>query len=170
MNARKTITMLFLLVLLLGPLASCTATDNPDGKAAPDFTLATHDGKQFTLSKFKGNRGVVLVFFATWCPSCMAEVPEVKKLATSAKDKNVLVYGVNIEQSKRIVEKFVKDQQINYRILLDSNGEAAKAYGITGIPTVIGIDADGIVRYRAHLMPKDDDAFFKTLTKSLKDK
>jgi len=144
-----------------------SAQANTVGKAASDFTLRTHDGKQLTLSKLEGKRGAVLVFFATWCPSCMAEVPAVRKFANAAKNKNVLVYGVNIQQSQRIVERFVKDHQVNYRILLDTDAAVAKSYGITGIPTVIGVDADGIVRYREHRIPRDAIAFIKTLTAPL---
>lgn len=168
MNARKAIVLILLAVLALGAAVSRVAAANTVGKAASDFTLETHDGKKLTLSKLKGKSGVVLVFFATWCPSCMAEVPQVKKLVESSRKEKVLVYGVNIQQSKRIVEKFVKDRKINYRILLDSDAKVAKSYGVTGIPTVIGIDADGIVRYRAHSVPRDHAAFIKQLTKTLK--
>jgi len=97
----------------------------------------------------------------------MAEVPQVKKFVAASKDKNVLVYGVNIQQSRRIVERFVKDRKINYRILLDTDAKVAKAYGITGIPTVIGIDSKGVVRYREYGMPRNPSELIKTLTASL---
>ena len=168
MNARKATIIMLLTVLALGPAVSRVAVANTVGKAASDFTLETHDGKKLTLSKLKGKSGAVLVFFATWCPACMAEVPQVKKLVESARKEKVIVYGVNIQQSKRIVGKFVKDKKINYRILLDSDAKVTKSYGVTGIPTIIGIDGDGIVRYRAHGLPKDHAAFVKQLTKTLK--
>jgi len=151
-------------VLLIVPIAEA----NTVGKAASNFTLKTHDGKSLTLSNLKGKRGAVLVFFATWCPPCMAEVPEVKQLAAASRKKGVLVFGVNIRQNKRIIERFVKDKAINYRILLDSDAKVARAYGVRGIPTLIGIDTDGIVQYRAHSVPRDHEAFFKLLTKPLK--
>ena len=167
MNTRIKTPILLVAILLIGfPIASI-AQANTVGKPASDFTIETHDGKQFTLSKLEGKRGTVLVFFATWCPSCMAEVPEVKKFVTASADKNVLVYGVNIQQSKRIVERFVKDRKINYRILLDTDAKVAKAYGITGIPTVIGIDAKGVVGYREYGMPRNPGELIKTLTASL---
>ena len=97
----------------------------------------------------------------------MAEVPKVKKFVNVSKGKDVLVYGVNIEQPQRIVDRFVKEHKVNYRILLDRDGKASRAYGITGIPTVIGIDADGVVRYRAHAMPRDAKAFIRTMVAPL---
>lgn len=137
------------------------------GEVATDFTLQTHDGKELTLSSLKGKRGVVLVFFATWCPPCMAEVPHVKQFVESTRDRNVLVYGVNLQQPKRVVESFVRDREVNYRILLDSDGKVAKAYGVKGIPTIIGIDANGEVQYRAHALPSDAEALIKALTAPL---
>ena len=91
-----------------------------------------------------------------------------KGLAAASREKGVLVYGVNIRQNKRIIERFVKDKSINYRILLDSDGKVAGTYGVRGIPTIIGIDTDGIVRYRGHSVPEDYEAFIKLLTRPLK--
>ena len=167
MNKQKLFPVLLALAVLAGSALSYSAQANTVGKAASDFTLETHDGKKFTLSKLEGERGVVLVFFATWCPPCMAEVPHVKQFVELSKDRKVLVYGVNIQQSKRIVERFVKDRKINYRVLMDSQAKVAQAYGVTGIPTIIGIDGDGIVQYREHGLPKDSEAFIKSLTASL---
>jgi cytochrome c biogenesis protein CcmG/thiol:disulfide interchange protein DsbE len=137
------------------------------GEKALDFTLQTHDGKSLTLSKLQGKRGAVLVFFATWCPYCMAEVPEIKRFVEATRDKNVLVYGVNLQQDRRTVEKFIESDAINYRILLDTDSAVARKYGVTGIPHVIGIDAAGVVRHRSHALPEDKEAFIKTLTAPL---
>ncbi len=167
MNTQRIATVLVATALTLNFAVPRVARANTVGKSASDFTLQTHDGKKFTLSKLKGQRGAVLVFFATWCPACMAEVPKVKKFVNVSKGKDVLVYGVNIEQPQRIVDRFVKEHKVNYRILLDRDGKASRAYGITGIPTVIGIDADGVVRYRAHAMPRDAKAFIRTMVAPL---
>ncbi len=137
------------------------------GKQAPDFTLKTHDGKELTLSKLEGKRGTVLVFFATWCSACMAEVPRVKQFVEESRDDNVLVYGVNLEQPLRVVKKFVKDRDVNYRILLDADGSVAQGYEVRGIPTIVGIDANGVVRYRQHHLPKDTKGLIADLTKPL---
>ena len=137
------------------------------GKEAPDFALKTHDGRELALSKLEGKRGAVLVFFATWCPACMAEVPRIKQLVQESKDDKVLVYGVNLEQPARVVNKFVKDRDVNYRILLDADGSVAQAYQVRGIPTIVGIDANGIVRYRQHHLPKNTKDLIAELTKPL---
>jgi rhodanese-related sulfurtransferase/peroxiredoxin len=138
------------------------------GDKAADFTLRTHDGKSLTLSKLKGKRGAVLVFFATWCPSCMAEVPQIKKFVDESKDKGILVYGVNLQQEQRIVDNFVKSYKVNYRILMDLQGEAGKKYGVRGIPYIVGIDANGIVKYADHHLPSDKGKFIKSLAEGIK--
>jgi len=163
----STLAVLVIAALAVQALWVAPADANTVGQPAPDFTLQTHDGKSLTLSSLEGKRGVVLVFFATWCPACMAEVPQVKRFVEESRERNVLVYGVNIEQSQRIVDKFVQDHAINYRVLLDADGAVAKTYAVTGIPTIVGIDADGIVRFRDHALPKDKDAFVAELTKPL---
>jgi len=131
---------------------------------APDFTLKTHDGKSLTLSKLRGKRGVVLVFFTTWCTYCMTEVPHIKEFVKKSKDDGVLVFGVNIKQPKRIVDKFVKDKAVNYRILLDEEGKVAKSFNVSGIPAIFGIDASGVIRYSGNGLPKDEDALIRTLS------
>jgi len=137
---------------------------------ARDFTLKTHDGKSLTLSKLRGKRGVVLVFFATWCPHCMTEIPHIKRFVENSKDQKVLVYGVNIKQPDHVVDKFVKSKAVNYRILLDKEGKVSIAYGITGIPAVIGIDGNGVIKYKGHQIPEDEEAFIKLLNAPLADK
>ena len=167
MRIRREAITLVAVALVVALVVPGAAQANTVGKAASNFTLQTHDGKKLTLSSLKGKRGVVLVFFATWCPPCMAEVPHVKKFVESTRDRNVLVYGINIRQPKRVVQRFVRDRAVNYGILLDSDANVAKAYGVTGIPTIIGIDAEGLVRYRAHSLPRKAEALIKTLTAPL---
>jgi rhodanese-related sulfurtransferase/peroxiredoxin len=165
---KKYIAVPFVLFLVFMFLAEPYSKAISVGDKAPDFTLRTHDGKSLTLSKLQGKRGAVLVFFATWCPSCMAEVPQVKKFVDASKDKDILVYGVNLQQEQRIVDNFVKSYKVNYRILMDLQGEAGKKYGVRGIPYIVGIDANGVVKYADHHLPSDKGKFIKSLTEGIK--
>ena len=114
MRVRRKAITLVAVALVVALVVSDAARANTVGKAASNFTLQTHDGKELTLSRLKGKRGVVLVFFATWCPPCMAEVPHVKKFVESSRNMDVLVYGINIRQPKRVVQRFVRDRAVNY--------------------------------------------------------
>ena len=168
MNSKSLATLLFLAVLCLSLIPSqALAEGGKVGEPAVDFTLGTHDGKTLTLSKLKGKRAAVLVFFATWCPACMAEVPQVKAFTTASRNKKVLVYGVNVRQPERVVKRFVKSYEVNYRVLLDKEGSVTSSYEVTGIPLIVGIDGNGVIQYRGHSVPADHDTFIKTLTQGI---
>ena len=135
---------------------------------APDFTLTLLGGDQVTLSSFKGKKGVLLVFFATWCVSCMKETPEIKKFTKMAQKENVAVFGINYKQPAEIVERFKKSAKINYGILLDTDGTVAtEKYGIKGLPHIVGIDAKGGIIYRGTDLPDNKAEFIKNLKQGL---
>ena len=136
--------------------------------SAPDFTLASLGKGQVTLSRLKGKKGVVLVFFATWCVSCVQEVPEIKRFAAMAKKENIVVFGIDYKQPVEIVERFQKSAQIDYGILLDTEGTVTlDKYGIRGLPHIVGINAKGDIIYRGTALPDDKAAFIKNLQQGL---
>ncbi len=136
---------------------------------APDFTLTSLGGShQVTLSRFKGKKGVVLVFFATWCVSCVKEVPEIKQFAEMAQKENITVLGINYKQPAELVERFKESHQIDYGILLDTEGTVTTGkYGITGLPHLVGINAKGGIIYRGTALPNNKDEFIKNLKQGL---
>jgi len=137
------------------------------GDEAPDFTLQTHDGKELTLSRLEGKRGVVLMFFTTRCPACMATVPRMKRFVRETRGGNVLVYGVNLGESEEVVKRFARDYGVNYRVLLDSEGAAQHAYGVRRLPGIFGIDAAGVIQHKGHRLPRNTYTFVKKLTAPL---
>ena len=133
------------------------------GSTAPDFTLKTHSGEQFTLSSLRGRSGALLVFFATWCSYCMLEVPELVEFHRAYGHDGTPVYAINIKQNERVVDRFVKSKAVNYTVLLDTDAEVAMAYNVYGIPLIVGVDKNGVVRYRDHKLPRDRGALVKLL-------
>jgi len=141
---------------------------NPSAHQAPDFTLASLGKGQVTLSSFRSKKGVVLVFFATWCVSCVQEVPEIKRFAAMAKKENVVVFGIDYKQPAEIVERFQKSAGIDYEILLDTEGTVTLGkYGIRGLPHVVGINAQGDIIHRGTALPDDKTEFIKKLRQGL---
>lgn len=136
-----------------------------EGKQAPEWSLKGLDGESVTLSQFNGNKGVVLAFFATWCPICMEEVPQLKSFQASYDKRNIAFLAVNVAQPAHAVEQFIKDRGVNYKVLLDEDGSVSAKYGVevTGIPLIVGIDAGGTVRYMKNGLPGDLDAFVSSL-------
>ena len=136
---------------------------------APDFLLSLLGGGTFRLSDNRGKRGTVLIFFATWCPNCMAEVPTIKKFAERVKDKSIDVLAVNYKQPERIVQKFKNSYETNYKILLDTDGKVTTQYGVVGIPHIVGIDVTGMRQYEGTHLPGDLEGFIKGLLEGKRD-
>ncbi len=114
------------------------------GDPAPDFKLMTLDGKEVTLASLKG-KVVLLDFWATWCGPCKAAMPTIQKISEDYKSKDVVVLGVNtFEQKPDAAKDYLAKKKFTYGCLLKGD-ELAKAYGVTGIPTLVIIGKDGKV-------------------------
>ncbi|GGB40159.1 thiol:disulfide interchange protein tlpA [Lentibacillus populi] len=118
------------------------------GNAAPDFQLKTLSGKNVKLSDYRGQR-VMVNFWATWCPPCRAEMPDLEKFH---QNKDVVILAVNLtqtEQGMQEVQNFVDEFNLTFPILLDENIEVANTYAIRPIPTSFMVDSNGIIQYKA---------------------
>ena len=122
------------------------APPSPGDKPAPSFTLEDLDGKQVSLSDFKGNV-VILDFWATWCPPCVMEIPHFIELYEQYKDQGFAMVGISLDrEGVGVVNSFVQKYRVNYPILM-TDGQVDKAYGgITSIPTTFVIDRAGKIR------------------------
>lgn len=115
------------------------------GHPAPDFTLADLKGNEVTLSDFRGQT-VFINFWATWCPPCRAEMPEIEAVYQEYKDKGVVVIGVDILEPEDVVRQFVERGGYNWTFVLDATGAVSDDYRITAIPTSFFIDREGIIQ------------------------
>jgi peroxiredoxin len=119
------------------------------GKPAPDFTLTDLAGKKHKLSDYLG-KNVLLIFWATWCPPCRAEVPVLTELRKTVGEDKLAMLAISNEKPN-LVKKFVADQGINYTALLDK-GNMPKPFGVmriystTGIPCSFFIDPQGKIK------------------------
>lgn len=116
-------------------------------RPAPDFTLQTADGAQVRLSDLRG-RVVLLNFWATWCPPCKAEMPDLNALHQEhGQARNFIVLGINNEEAQHEVETFARRNDIRFPLALDLDGAVtASRYGVRGLPTSIIVDRDGAIR------------------------
>ena len=130
--------ILIVLSILVAFMASAYAQSN----MAPDFTLKDLKGSTVKLSAYRG-KPVFLVFTATWCPSCRAELPRLAELYSHYKTKGLIMLNIDIMESQEKVSAFVKKRDIPFTVLLDSTGEVAQQYGVVGVPTKILIDSKG---------------------------
>src|SRR5690606_11753858 len=87
-------------------------------------------------------------FWATWCPPCRAEMPDMEKFY---KDKEIEILAVNLTDSEakiKDVENFTKELEITFPILMDANKDVATLYEIKPIPTTFMVDSNGVITYK----------------------
>lgn len=112
------------------------------GNNAPDFTLNGLTGAALSLSDYRGQ--VVLVnFWATWCPPCRAEMPDMQQVYMERKDRGFTIVAVNIQEAREPISNFVGKYSLAFPIALDTAGTVSQLYGIYGLPTSYFVDRSG---------------------------
>jgi peroxiredoxin len=110
-------------------------------QAAADFTLQDITGKSWTRSALTGK--VVLVnFWATWCPPCRKEMPDLEKLYQEFKDRGLVVLAISDEKGTT-VKPFIEKARYTFPVLLDPNRATNTTYHIAGIPNSFLYDRSG---------------------------
>ncbi len=112
-----------------------------------NFKLKNLNGKTVSLESFRG-KVVFLNFWATWCPPCRAEIPSMIELYNKLKTKGLEIVGVDLQEDRETVEKFVKQYGMNYTVLLDTTGQVGQIYGARSIPTTYIVDRNGNILAR----------------------
>ncbi len=129
------------------------------GRVPPDFLL-TGPGGEIRLSDLQG-KAVVVNFWATWCPPCRREIPELIDAYERYRDRGLVVLGVDLQESESAVRDFATEFGISYPLVIDRTGEVADVWNIggqfQGIPSTYFIDRTGVVR----------DIYNGTLTRDL---
>ena len=119
------------------------------GRAAPDFLLETPSGGELRLSDLQG-QPVLVNFWATWCPPCRAEMPELVAAYGRYRDDGLVIVAVNLQEADQKVNEFADEFGIEFPIVIDRDGELRAVWRLGGpfggIPSSYFIDASGIVR------------------------
>ena len=117
------------------------------GMQAPTFTLEDNQGQQVAVNKDDIGRVYVLNFWASWCPPCRAEMPDMEKFYQEHREK-VAFYAINLEEPKDKAAAFIENQGYTFPILFDVNGEVGHLFKVRDIPTTVVVDTDGKIRFR----------------------
>jgi thiol-disulfide isomerase/thioredoxin len=115
----------------------------------PGFTFLNAEGAEKTLADFPG-QGLVINFWATWCPPCVAEMPALERLGRELAAERIAVLPLSSDRGGRaVVEAFYQRVGLtSLGIWLDPRGAAARATGARGLPTTIIVDRQGQERAR----------------------
>lgn len=145
------------------PTSIPSESDQPDPSPsesesipAPDFTLTDQNGEEHTLSDYQG-KTVFLNFWATWCPPCKAEIPDIQSLYEDWDENGgeVVVLGVanpksddypyNQDVTEQEVKDFLSQNGYTYPVVMDTTGDVFSAYGVNAFPTTFMISPDGSI-------------------------
>lgn len=160
---RRSFLLFLFLALLLGscgssPSGGCVSPwvssgERLLGSEAPNFILQDLAGKEVELAKVSTQKPVLLVFWATWCPTCIEEVPLLNEW--SEKYPQLEILGIDVEEPAERVNTFARKRGIRYKILLDQEGKVAEEYGLVGVPSAILLAKGGKVIYYGFALPQD---------------
>ena len=135
-------------------LSGCDTSDRRAGAPlvlnapAPAFELVDTSGRTWRLSDLRG-KVVFVNFWATWCPSCTAEMPSINNLnILSASADGFQILTVLYQDSPEKAALYFNEQGYAMPILIDKSGKAASMFGLTGVPESFIIDKKGILRFK----------------------
>jgi peroxiredoxin len=114
------------------------------GKSAPDFTLPTMDGSNFSLKEALARGAVVAAFFKISCPICQYAFPFLERIYRAQGGKNVTFVGIS-QNNKKDTTRFLQEFGLTFPLLLDDTNSypVSNAYGLTNVPTIFWIAQDG---------------------------
>lgn len=123
---------------------SPTEIETLDGVSAPNFSLKDLKGKTVSFSGFKG-KVVILNFWASWCPPCVAEMPSFKKIYSEMKSRGLEVIAVSSDRSARDTRDFVENKGLDFTVLMDEDRNVSREYKVFSLPTTFLINRNGII-------------------------
>ena len=154
----KQLLLIFVLLMVSAGAFAQSPEEDPDlqyatellapGTAVPEFTLGDIEGKPVSISAFRG-RKLVLVFWASWCPDCRAEVPQLKAMQAKADPSKVAFVSISFDRSFEAFKTYVNENYLGGVQLFDPAGKkesaVGAAYHIKWIPSLYLIDEEGKV-------------------------
>ncbi len=114
------------------------------GDSAPSFSVTTDTGRKISTSDF-GGKILVVNFWATWCPPCIAELPSLNQMAAEVKGSGVVVLGISVDKDKAAYDKFLKKVKLNFETSRDPAADISSEYGTFKYPETYVINSDGKV-------------------------
>jgi thiol-disulfide isomerase/thioredoxin len=156
-------TMLLLTLLFFLP---CSLPAAQLGQQLIPFKGADLDGQSVDLQQSIGSKPVMLIFWASWCPTCTTEVPKINRLAEQYRSRGMAFVAVNVGYNDSVerARAFARKTGMTYPTYFDGSGTLSEKYRVQGVPTIIIADKHGIIRFRNFTAPAISEANFVQLT------
>ena len=140
--------LIFVLVIMMSISNADGLMDKISDTDASNFTLMSTHGSDISLSDYEG-KFVLLNFWATWCPPCVKEMPALNSLHNKLNPSNGLeVVGVHVGPALATVKQFLKDNPVDFDIVIDKN-MSLSSWQVSGLPTTFLISPSGKLIYKA---------------------
>ena len=139
-------TTLPALLALLAVLAAACSGGSAEGPSVPDLAYETFDGDQASLTDLAGEPAVVN-FWASWCPPCVAEMPDFERVHLDVRDE-VRFVGINTQDGLPEAQRLVEETGVTYDLGLDPDGELFREFGVVSMPSTFFVTAEGTIAHR----------------------
>ena len=161
---KYTVPMLLSLVWLL--IMPCLVSAVQQGQQLVPFKGTDLEGKPIDLAQIVGKKPIMLVFWASWCPSCKTEVPKINQLAEKYRSRGMEFIAVNVGYNDSVerAQAFARKTGMTYPAIFDGSGKITERYMLQGVPTIIIADKKGTIRFRNFATPDISEANFNLLT------
>jgi peroxiredoxin len=170
---RAALRIVFALLLVPGLLILHGAVGTPvqNASAAPcsgedlakDFSMRDLEGTKVSLSDYRGEKAVLLFFWATWCPYCHAAKPDLERIRREigSEDLEVLAINIGYRDPAERVKRFQKGHPLPGRVLYDKGSEVTKSYSVQGVPLFVLVNECGEVVYRQNRPPRNPESYLQ---------
>jgi peroxiredoxin len=128
--------------LSIGSLAPELSRILPDGST---YQLTDVDGRPIRLADLRG-KGVWLNFWASWCPPCQQETPNLREVADLYRDRGVVLVAVDVQETVAVARGYAERYALRYTIGADVAGQVFRTYRVYALPTQFFISPDGVIR------------------------
>jgi len=135
------------------------------GQPLPDFSLERLEGGTLKFPADLQGKVVAIRFWAEWCPFCETEMRDIEPVYKQYHDRGLVILAVNVRQDRVTAERFIQKLGISYDVLLDSEGEVARDYGVSGLPTTFIADRTG--RLQTRILGESTPELFEKLIREL---
>ena len=117
------------------------------GQPAPDFSTLDLSNRVVALTSYRGQKAVLLDFWATWCGPCRTEMVSLQALQDKFKGQDFEILSLNQGEAADQVSQFITRKKYGFHVLLDADNAVANKYGVRGIPTLVLVDKQGIIQW-----------------------
>jgi thiol-disulfide isomerase/thioredoxin len=138
------VAAIVLVPLFVAPGARPAGPQGLVGEPAPVFALANDRGTPVSLEQYRG-KVVVMNLWASWCPPCRAEMPDLQRLSQAYASRGVAVVGVNEGESPERAGAFAGALGIRFPIWIDGQQQYGRVFSALGMPTTAIVDRNGVI-------------------------